>query len=68
MYGIVKDIFIYAIFVVALCFVSYNHLDPKSYRFRKGIEDNLVSAAYGGDKEFTSVSLAYIQGFPQPIR
>lgn len=56
MYGIVKDIAIYAIFVVALCFVSYNHLDPKSYIFRKGIEDNLVSATYGGDMEFSSVS------------
>ena len=58
MYGIVKDIFIYAVFVFALCFVSYNHVDPKSYRFRKGIEDNLVSAAYGGDMEFTSVGLS----------
>ena len=57
MYGIVKDIFIYAIFVVALCTVSYDHLDPRSYMFRKGIEDNIASAAYGGDMEFSSVRI-----------
>ncbi len=56
MYGIVKDIFIYFIFVIALCTVSYTHLDPKSYQFKKGLEDTFISASYGGDVVFTDVS------------
>ena len=56
MYGIVKDILIYAVFVIALCQVSYSHLDPKSYMVRKGLEDTFVSGSYGGDTAFSDVS------------
>eukprot|EP00794_Sanderia_malayensis_P014077 gene14077-15546_t len=56
MYSIVKDIVIYFIFVTALCTVSYTHLDPRSYQFKKGLEDTFVSAAYGGDMAFSDIS------------
>ncbi len=60
MYGIVKDILIYFIFVMALCTVSYTHLDPKSFQFKKGLEDTFISGAYGGDVAFEDVSIIFI--------
>lgn len=55
MYGLLKDIVIYFLFVMALCTVSYTHLDPQSYQFKKGMEDTFISAVYGGDTQFTEV-------------
>lgn len=62
MYSLLRDLFIYLVFVVALCQVTYSHLDPQSYHVRKSMEDIFIHGDYGmhntakGKFPFTKVS------------
>lgn len=47
MYSLLRDLFIYLVFVVALCQVTYSHLDPQSYHVRKSMEDIFIHGDYG---------------------
>lgn len=57
MYSLLRDIFLYLLFVVALCQVTYSHMDPKSIYVRNSMEDTFVYASYGGDKSYYDVSI-----------
>ena len=56
MYNLLRDLFIYVMFVIALCQVSYSHLDPQSFFVRKAVEDTFVHGAYGGKMALNNVS------------